>query len=272
MRKLVAVSLLFVLSLAAHVASALRPVDYGDIWWNSHEEGWGLQISDQGDLLFMTFYVYDAAGKPTWFTALLSYSSTNVSGARIYSGGLYANPSGAYYGSPWTPGPAAIPVGTATFQADTSTTATLDYTVNGVPVHKPIERYAYNSMNLSGNGYIGSFIELDTLCTNPANNGPVALSGTFNITHNPPNPAVTVAVTLTDNVQTIQCTFAGSFSQAGRYGAINNGTFTCNSGDTGTFSAHDIELTSQGILARYDSVSATRGCHATGGFGGLLPN
>ena len=152
MRKLLAVSLLFVLSFVANVASALRPVDYGDIYWNPLEPGWGLQISDQGDVLFMTFYVYGSDGKPTWFTALLNYSSTNGAGARIYTGNLYINPSGAFYGSPFAPGPAARQAGTVTFQADSSTTATLDYIVDGVAVHKSIQRYAYSPMNLSGTG------------------------------------------------------------------------------------------------------------------------
>ncbi len=76
-------ALLFVaLSLLCNVATALRPVDYGDIWWNPSEDGWGLQIADQGDVLFLTFYVYGTDGKATWFTALANYASTNAAGAR----------------------------------------------------------------------------------------------------------------------------------------------------------------------------------------------
>ncbi len=265
-------ALLFVaLSLLCNVATALRPVDYGDIWWNPSEDGWGLQIADQGDVLFLTFYVYGTDGKATWFTALANYASTNAAGARIYTGGLYVN-TGAYFGGPWPPGiHAARLAGSATFQADTSTTATLTYTVDGVPVTKSIERFTYTLNNLSGTGYIGSFIELDTGCTNPALNGPVAASGTFNITHNPPAPQVTIVATLNAGTGLFTCTFQGSYSQAGRYGLISAGTYACSTGNSGTFTAHDIELTSQGILGRYDSVSATVGCHAIGGFGGLLP-
>jgi len=271
-RTLLAASLFLALSIVANLASALRPADVGDIYWNPNESGWGLQVSDQGDLLALTFYVYGTDNKPTWFTALLSYSTTNAGGARVYTGNLYAN-TGPYFGVPFASGPAVVArlAGSATFQADTGTTATLTYTVDGVTVNKSIERFAYNLMNLSGTGYIGAFIELDTSCNNPANNGPVALSGTFNITHNPPQPQVTMAVTFISGVVMLSCTYMASYSQAGRLGALNNGTYSCANGDAGTFSGHDIELTSQGILGRYDAVSATRGCHATGGFGGLLP-
>jgi hypothetical protein len=271
-RKLVASSLLASLLAVAGAASALRPVDYADIWWNPNEPGWGLQIANQGDLLFLTFYVYGSDTKPTWFVAALNYASTTGTGARVYTGNLIAT-TGPYFGIAYNPMLYVSRVaGTVTFQADTSTTATLSYTVDGVPVVKSIQRYAYNLMNLSGTGYIGSFIEVDTGCTNPAMNGPFAASGTFNIAHSPPTPGVTITATLNTVVGVVVCTYQGAYGQAGRYGSISGGTFSCSNGNAGTFNAHDIELTSQGILGRYDTVSATLGCRATGGFGGLLPN
>ncbi len=272
-RTLSAAALFCALCLSSGLATALRAVDYGDVWYNANEGGWGMQIADQGDLLFITFYVYGADGKPTWFTALASYASTTPAGARVYGGPLYVNASGSFYGVPYMPGPPARQAGTVTFQANTSSTATITYDVDGVPVTKSIERYAFNLMNLSGTGYIGSFIELDSGCANAALNGVVAASGTFNVMHNPPAPTVTITAALSTGIGALTCSFQGSYSQAGRYGLIGNGTYTCSNGNTGTFSAHDIELTSQGILGRYDTVSATfTGCRATGGFGGLLPS
>jgi hypothetical protein len=270
-RKVAAASLFCVLLIASTAASALRPVDYADVWWNPAESGWGLQIADQGDLLFLTFYVYGTDNKPTWYTSIVRYSSTTAAGARVYTGDLNAF-TGPFFGAPFGSVPVVARIaGTATFQADSSTTATLTYTVDGTPVTKSIQRLTYNLQSLAGTGYIGSFIELDTGCTNPARNGPLALNGTFNITHSPPAPTVTIVATLTNGLLSTVCTWTGAYSQAGRYGIISAGTFSCTSGDAGTFTAHDIELTSQGILGRYDAVGTTSGCRATGGFGGLLP-
>jgi YVTN family beta-propeller protein len=42
-------------------------VDYTDLWWNPNESGWGLAITQQYNIMFLAWYVYDGAGKPTWF-------------------------------------------------------------------------------------------------------------------------------------------------------------------------------------------------------------
>jgi YVTN family beta-propeller protein len=42
-------------------------VDYTDLWWNPQESGWGLAITQQYNVMFLAWYVYDGAGKPTWF-------------------------------------------------------------------------------------------------------------------------------------------------------------------------------------------------------------
>ena len=43
--------------------------DYTDLWWNPNESGWGLAITQQYNIMFLAWYVYDGAGKPTWFVA-----------------------------------------------------------------------------------------------------------------------------------------------------------------------------------------------------------
>ena len=42
-------------------------VDYTDLWWNPDESGWGLAVTQQYNIMFLAWYVYDGAGKPTWF-------------------------------------------------------------------------------------------------------------------------------------------------------------------------------------------------------------
>lgn len=43
--------------------------DYTDLWWNPNESGWGLGITQQGSIMFLTWFVYDRPGNPVWYVA-----------------------------------------------------------------------------------------------------------------------------------------------------------------------------------------------------------
>src|SRR5204862_4006998 len=62
------------------------PVDYTDMWWNPAESGWGMAITHQFDVMFLTWYVYDDAGRPTWYVA--SSCGVNLEGGTC-TGTLY---------------------------------------------------------------------------------------------------------------------------------------------------------------------------------------
>jgi hypothetical protein len=263
--KLVACVLLALsIGTASNVA---RAVDYGDVWWVATEGGWGLQTSQQGSLIFMTFYVYGATGQATWFTALVSPTTP---GGSTFTGALNAY-TGPYYGAPWNSALVNSRVaGTVTFTATSPTTATLTYTADGVTVTKSIQRFTFSSQNISGT-YIGSFLAVQHNCTVPAANGQTFTgSGTFTILHVLATQQVTITATLSDNLHNFVCTYSGTYSQAGRLGSISGGNYTCNDGHAGAFSATEIELASVGgILGRYSGTYVAPGCQLTGGFGGL---
>ena len=62
--------------LCSTAASAITTsADYSDMWWNPNESGWGANMIQQEDVIFVTFFVYDSTGKPTWFVACLLYTS-----------------------------------------------------------------------------------------------------------------------------------------------------------------------------------------------------
>lgn len=256
--------LLFVLSIGA-MSNVARATDYGDIWWTPAEAGWGLQISQQGTVLFLTFYVYGNTSQPVWYTAAVTPSQP---AATTYTGQLIAS-TGSYYGGPWA-GAANRVAGTVTIQFTSVTTATVTYVVDGVSVTKQIERYAFNFQNLSGT-YIGSFLAVQTGCANPALNLQTFTgSGQFTIVHT--GSQVTITANLSDNLHAFTCTYTGTYTQAGRLGSIVNGAYTCNDGHAGSFGATEIELASQGgILGRYTGTYVAQGCNLTGGFGGLKP-
>jgi len=92
-------------------------VNYSAMWWSPLESGWGLSIS-QGPTneLFAVWFVYDAAGMPTWYT-LESGMWTATAFRTIYSG-VIRRYTGPYFASAFDPGKVAgttVGAGTLTF-------------------------------------------------------------------------------------------------------------------------------------------------------------
>jgi len=258
-------SMLVMIAFAGAPLPALA-TNYGDLWWNPAESGWGMQASQQGNAMFITLYVFRQDRSATWLNGLAFATSA---AATTFSGELY-RASGPYYGGAFAPPAVNQAVGTMTFQANSPTTATLTYTVEGVTVTKAIQRLPLRLHNLSGT-YIGSFLSVQTGCTTPPPNPLFNGSGQFTIVHNPPAEAVTITAVLSDNLVNFTCNYQGTYSQLGNIGSIA-GTYTCTSGQAGTWNATEIELsTLGGILGRYGGTNAPRGCQLTGGFGGLKP-
>src|SRR5262249_29512076 len=42
--------------------------NFSDHWYNPPENGWGIQVVAEGELLFVTWYTYASNGNPTWYT------------------------------------------------------------------------------------------------------------------------------------------------------------------------------------------------------------
>ena len=113
-------------------------VDYTDLWWNSGESGWGLAIAQQGSVMFLAWYVYDANGKPTWYVA----SNCAVSGTSC-SGALYRT-SGPPFGSTFDPTAVKVTqAGTVSVNFSDPNNGVLSYTVNGVTATKNITRQTF---------------------------------------------------------------------------------------------------------------------------------
>jgi hypothetical protein len=113
-------------------------VDYTDLWWNPNESGWGVAIAQQGGVIFLAWYVYDASGKPTWYVS----PNCPVSGSGC-TGDLYST-----VGPPFGPtfNPAAVQstvAGSVTLTFSDPNTGVLNYTVNGVTGTKSITRQLF---------------------------------------------------------------------------------------------------------------------------------
>ena len=127
-------------------AVASAPLDYTDMWWAGlAENGWGVSITQHGSIQFNVFFVYDAAGKPVFY--VMPGGSWNAAQTAV-TGALYqptSSPFSAYDAAQFKPGGAGnAPVGTATFTFTSSTTASVNYTINGVSGSKNIQREIFS--------------------------------------------------------------------------------------------------------------------------------
>ena len=124
-------------------AADTTPVtNYGDLWWNASESGWGLSIAQHYRTLFAVWYTYGTYGGPTW---MVMSGGTWISGD-TYSGTLYrthAAPS-LFYSTPFDASQvAATPVGTLTLRLTGPGTAVMTATADGVTVVKDIARQSF---------------------------------------------------------------------------------------------------------------------------------
>ncbi|HUI99762.1 MAG TPA: hypothetical protein VLY46_05970 [Usitatibacter sp.] len=119
--------------------------NYSDLWWRSpagSESGWGVNLTQQGDILFATWFTYDAAGDGEWLVMPRGEKTAEAT----YSGPLYRTAGPSFDAVPWDPaGVAAMQVGSATFSFTDANDATFSYTVDGVSQSKPITREIYGS-------------------------------------------------------------------------------------------------------------------------------
>ena len=114
------------------------------LWWNPAENGWGLNLNHQGNILFGTLFTYDAGGAPLWL--VMSGGAMQADGL-TFVGDLLRTTGPAFNAVPFTPiGPSNLSkVGTMSVAFSEANIATLTYTVNGVEVRKSIQRQVYGT-------------------------------------------------------------------------------------------------------------------------------
>jgi hypothetical protein len=125
------------------IGSPAGAPDYSDMWWAGQaENGWGMSIQQHGNLPFIALYVYDAAGKPTWYVVPNGTWNADYS---VFTGALYqptSAPLNAYTPAQFVVG--ASP-GNITLTFSNISTATLQYTINGVSGQKSLSRQSFGS-------------------------------------------------------------------------------------------------------------------------------
>lgn len=250
------------LLLGASVSASATTVtrDYSDLWFVPTEAGWGANMAQQGDIIFLTLFVYGSNTQPTWYVAsdmTLQFPPGN--GTPRFTGPLYQT-SGPFFGTtPFNPNAVTVTqVGTATFTPTSATAGTLVYNVGNTNVTKNVQRQTFRSESIAG-VYQGATIGTYSNCQ--AGNGPYDSTASFTITQ------AAQSIVMTEFGNGYQCNYTGIYTQAGRMGTIT-GTGSCTPGGTPqTFVGSEVQVTPQGLTM---VMTADAGpCHFVGRVGGL---
>ena len=126
------------------VSLQVAATNYTALWWNAAESGWGINLNQQGDILFATLFDYDLDGTPMWL--VMSLGQRQAAGD-AFSGVLYRTTGSPFNANPFTPIAAGnlTQVGTMSLAFATADTGTLNYTVNGTSVTKQIAKQVFGS-------------------------------------------------------------------------------------------------------------------------------
>ena len=115
--------------------------NYQDLWWNPAESGWGINLTQQGAVMFATLFTYAPDNRAMWLVA----SSLARQPDGSFTGDLYRTTGPPFNASPWT-AIGVTRVGTMTLSFSTGSRGTLTYSYQGTTVTKPIQRQVFGTM------------------------------------------------------------------------------------------------------------------------------
>jgi len=229
---------------------------FADTWWNPSESGWGVDVTEQGGVIFLTFFVYAQDNSPTWYIAVLRRGAANASGYYTYAGDVLAT-RGPWFGGAYNGAVSGVTVGTATFDQLTDYSARLTYSINGATIAKSIERQTIAPLQLTGT-YLGGYVVGASTCagTSPGVAGFVAL--TLKASANADGTGTVQSGISLDQGQ-VGCTLAGTFRQHGSVFEVANSA--CASG-IGQLNYSQITRTDTGVSGSA-TIAQSSGCRIT---------
>jgi hypothetical protein len=256
MTHLLSVTLFAIGAALSTTATATTSTNYSDLWGTGSESGWGLNISQQADTLFGTFFVYGAGDQPIWYSATFTFQSSGADGTVTYSGDLYQT-TGPAIDIPWNPALVRYRlVGLATLEFGDDAHALLRYTVDNLVVVKQVTRLTFAPQTLVGS-YIGSTSDITFNCTNPARNNLVTTDpGPFTITQEGGQLVIHFPT----------CEYTGPYEQQGQIGRVK-GTYFCTNLATGAVTFTGMQAAKGGIVGNYTGFDNS--CSFRGNIGGM---
>ena len=259
-----AAGLIVALGFSLPASATTAGTDFTDLWYNPNEDGWGINLIQQANIIFATMFVYGTDGRAHWFVASNMQGSGNT-----FSGTLFET-TGPAFNVTWSPALVSKPaVGSITVTFNTLNTATLVYNVSGASVTKQIQRQTWAAENLSGI-YLGGVTATASNCGNPADAKPILIFDELTVQQSGLSFTGTVLFSSASG-QASNCTFTATYGQNGRLGNLN-GTYNCTfggvAGNRGNFSVTQIDATQNGFNGVYNG--SDQFCSSyTGYFGGV---
>jgi hypothetical protein len=127
---------------ASGTSSSAGAFNVHGLWWGgAAESGWGVNLAQQGGIVFATWFTYDAQGNPSW----LVMSDGRATGANSYAGTLYRT-SGPGLGRSFDPSAVTrTAVGSATLSFSDADHGTLTAVVDGAQVTRSITRQVFDA-------------------------------------------------------------------------------------------------------------------------------
>jgi hypothetical protein len=240
------------------VAANSWGTDFSDLWWNPNESGWGVNMAHEGEVIFMTLFVYGTGNQAKWYVGPAVSDQVGMV-PTTFKGAIYET-TGSALGSAFDPASVTRrAVGSATIEFLGVSDAILTYDVDGVVSTKQIQRQTFRTNSLDGY-YIGATIGVASECG--AANGNFARNSLFAVSH------VGSAIRIESFSSGVTgCNFSGTYVQRGRMGSFA-GPIACPDGKRGTIAAFEIEAGDLSFVARY-TAHFDGGCSETGRMGGL---
>ena len=237
--------------LATVLALPASAGQYTDLWFNPQQGGWGVNVVQQLETAFITYFTYGPDGRPTWYFASDARVTAYASGGLpLFSGTLY-RAEGPWHGAPHDPTkfkPTAV--GTIDLELLGKSSMRVHTRIDGVRDTREVVRQTWDQELLAGS-YVAQFVLRLTTPTGQ-------LIGTR-------DDGADVLVSFiqeegfmrTDLRGGGRCEYRGPHSQAGKLLTFS-GTFSCDSGDarSGTFEMRDVEVTENGFTAQLRTTSA----------------
>jgi hypothetical protein len=221
-RSIVAVLAMAACAVAAPASATLA--SYDGWWWNEQQAGHGLNVGQQGNVLFVAWFTYDTAGAGMWLTMSGTLSNNAVSGS-------WYRTTGPQLGTPFDPTKVVLtPVGTGTLTFSNLHEATLAWTALGQSGTIALKRTTWSSVIRPLSGVHKGRMHLQvTGCP-----GGVTLNLPMNSTYTVAGDAITI-VDDHKETGTRVCTMTGTLVPSGSYYSIS-GTYSCvANASTGTW-------------------------------------
>ncbi|GHT96764.1 hypothetical protein FACS1894116_14310 [Betaproteobacteria bacterium] len=226
------------LSISLCGMSAQAEQNYQDIWWDPDQSGMGFNIGQQDNRIVIAWYHYDANSRPTF----LSFAGTLSGGVAT---GSLSRSNGDAPGDNYDPAhvqPSVAGTATITFSSDTS--ATFEYDFEGKNGTIPLQRFTHTPLGLSGDFHVSTVSSWTDCSTAPVPNGSDDDHGLASLSKQNNYHALTVNLSGSG----AKCEHSLDLEQAGAIFS-GNGTYFCESGESGQTIVKNLQITGAGILS-----------------------